>query len=129
MVPHPLIDQYVNRQGVPDALHPDGHATIVIDDKYRVHLSGARNGWVAISARLRELPSRGADRDEILSEIGRLAAGRLRPHPSACVVDPAERTLLLQQMVRPDASAAAFDEAIASFVNGLSFWVGAVRRM
>ncbi len=49
-------------------------------------------------------------------------------HPSACVVDPDEEALWLQQMVRPDAGAIEVDEAVGDFANALSFWTGAVRR-
>jgi len=126
--PHPLISQYVSRHGIPEAIRTDGRATIVIDDKYRVHLAGARNGWLAISARLCGLPAPGIARDNFLVALGRHAAGMLSRQPSACVVDPAEDALWLQRMVRPDADAVSVDEAVGGFANALSFWSGAVRR-
>src|SRR5690606_4340314 len=125
---HPLIAQYVARHGIPDAVRSDGRATLVIDDKYRVHLAGARNGWLAVSARLCALPPAGVARDDFLVALGRHAAGMLSRQPSACVVDPAEDALWLQRMVRPDADAVSVDEAVGGFANALSFWSGAVRR-
>lgn len=125
---HPLIAQYVARHGIPEAVRGDGRATVVIDDKYRIHLSPARNGWMAISARLCALPPAGAARENFMAEIGRQAAGMLSRHPSACVVDPSEEALWLQQMVRPDSDATAVDEAVGRFANAMSFWKGAVGR-
>ena len=129
MSAHPLIAQYVGRHGIADAVRADGRATVVIDDKYRVHLSGAPNGWVAISSRICGLPPAGVARNDFFADIGRLAAGRLVAQTSACVVDPAGQALWLQQMVRPGADAIAVDEAVGDFANALSFWSGAVRRM
>lgn len=125
---HPLIARYVERHDLAQAVRADGRATLVIDDKYRVHLSGASNGWLAITSRLCGLPPAGAARDNFLAALGRQAAGRLSRQPSACVVDPAEESLLLQQMVRPDTDPVGVDEAVGSFANALSFWQGAVRR-
>ncbi|WP_323018751.1 hypothetical protein [Castellaniella sp.] len=125
---HPLIAQYVAHHGIPEVIRSDGRATVIIDDKYRVHMLGARNGWMALSARLCMLPKTGVDRDRFLAEIGRQAAGMLSSQPSSCVVDPGEEALWLQQMVRPDADAVEVDEAVGDFANALSFWVNAVRR-
>jgi hypothetical protein len=126
--PHPLISRYVARHGIPEAVRSDGRATLVIDDKYRVHLAGSRNGWVAVSARLCDLPPAGLARERFLAELGRQAAGMLSKQASACVVDPAEEALWLQQMVRPDSAEIEMDEAVGQFANALSFWAGAARR-
>lgn len=126
--PHPLISRYVARHGIPEALRADGRAILIIDDKYRVQLADARNGWVAISARLCDLPPAGLARDNCLIELGRQAAGMLSKHASTCVVDPAEKSLWLQQMVRPDSQDGDMDEAVGQFANALSFWTGAARR-
>lgn len=125
---HPLIAQYVARHGIPEVVRSDGRATVVIDDRYRVHMLGTHNGWMALSARLCALPQPGVARDRFLADIGRQAAGMLSSQPSACVVDPKEEALWLQQMVRPDADAVGVDEAVGDFANALSFWTGAVRR-
>ncbi|KAB0614669.1 CesT family type III secretion system chaperone [Castellaniella defragrans] len=125
---HPLIADYAARHGMADGVRADGRLTVLIDDKYRVHLRGARNGWLAISARLRTLPPAGLARDRFFDEIGRQAAGMLSRYPSACVVDPDEDALWLQQMVRPDTEAAGVDEAVGRFANALSFWTGTARR-
>ena len=125
---HPLVADYAARHGIPDGVRSDGRLTVLIDDKYRVHLRGARNGWLTISARLCTLPPAGLARDRLLAEIGRQAAGMLSRHASACVVDPDEEALWLQQMVRPDTDAVGVDEAVGDFANALSFWMGAARR-
>ena len=125
---HSLIADYAARHGLSGGVRADGRLTILIDDKYRVHLLGARNGWLAISARLCSLPPGGLARERFLAEIGRKAAGMLSNQASACVIDPDEDALWLQQMVRGDVDAVAVDEAVGQFANALSFWTGAVRR-
>ncbi len=125
---HPLIADYAARHDISDGVRADGRLTIRIDEKYRVHLLGARNGWLAISARLCSLPPDGPGRERFFAEIGRHATGMLSSHPSTCVVDPAQDALWLQQMVRPDTDAVGLDEAVGDFANALSFWIGAVRR-
>ncbi|WP_368643814.1 CesT family type III secretion system chaperone [Castellaniella ginsengisoli] len=125
---HPLIADYAARHGIADGVRTDGRLTIRIDDKYRVHLLGARNGWLAISARLCSLPPDGLGRERFFAEIGRQATGMLRSQSSTCVVDPGEDALWLQQMVRPDTDAVGLDEAVGDFANALSFWTHAVRR-
>ena len=125
---HPLIIRYVSQHGLQDAMRPDGRATILVDDKYRIHLLGARNGWLAISSRLCSLPPPGVVRDRFLANIGSHAAGMLSRQPSTCVIDPEEDALWLQEMVRPDADAGEVDEAVGHFANALSFWTHVVRR-
>ena len=125
---HPLVADYAARHDIPDGVRADGRLTVLIDDKYRVHLLGARNGWLAITARLCTLPPAGLARERFLVEIGRQAAGMLSRHAAACVVDPDEDALWLQQMVRPDADGIGVDEAVGDFANALSFWTVAARR-
>lgn len=127
-IPHPLIARYLARHAIAQALRADGRATLTIDDKYRVHLQGARNGWLAISARLCALPPAGVAREDFVAALGKQAGGMLAGHASACVIDPAEEALWLQQMVRPDSSEIEMDEAVGQFANALSFWTGAVKR-
>ncbi|MFJ3463688.1 CesT family type III secretion system chaperone [Achromobacter spanius] len=126
---HPLIAAYVSRHGLPLPNRADGRFTVVVDDTFRVHLHAAPNGWLAITSRLCTMPEPGAARDELVREIGRLAAGMLSRHAAACVVDPQGRTLWLQQTLSPDSSPLALDEAVGAFANALSFWAGAVRRL
>ncbi|MBV7485190.1 hypothetical protein [Bordetella sp. BOR01] len=126
--PHPLISRYVARHDIAGALRADGRATLVVDDKYRMHLAAARNGWLAISSRLCALPPEGMGRDAFLETLGLQAEGMLAGHASACVIDPAADALWLQQMLRPDSTDIQLDEAVGQFANALSFWTGAVRR-
>jgi hypothetical protein len=126
--PHPLVARYAQRRGLAHALRADGRATFVIDGKYRVHLSGAPNGWAAIYARLRDLPPDALARERLLTELGKLAAGLLTRHAAACVIDPAAQSLWLQQMVRPDCGEVEMDEAVGQFINALALWSSAARR-
>ncbi|MFD4840255.1 CesT family type III secretion system chaperone [Achromobacter sp. NPDC058515] len=126
---HPLISAYASRHGLPLPARADGRLTVVVDDTFRIHLHPAPHGWLAMTSRLCGLPEQSAARDELVREIGRLAAGMLSRHAAACVVDPQGRTLWLQQTLSPDSSPLALDEAIGAFANALSFWAGAVRRL
>ncbi|HEX7747921.1 MAG TPA: hypothetical protein VF445_04135 [Bordetella sp.] len=124
----PLISRYAARHGVADAVRADGRAILVIDDKYRVRFAPARNGWVALSARLCALPPAGAARENFLAGLGRQAVGMLDKYASGCTIDPDEEALWLEQMLRPDAVDTEVDEAVGQFANALSFWTSAVRR-
>jgi hypothetical protein len=127
--PHALIAAYAGRHGLPAPAGAEGRMTIVIDEAYRVHLQPAPQGWLAMTARLCALPGTGVDRDALVREAGKLAAGMLSRHKAACVVDPQGRALWLQQTLGPDCSVQALDEAVGEFANALSFWAGAVRRL
>ncbi|CAB3666639.1 MAG: CesT family type III secretion system chaperone [Achromobacter pulmonis] len=126
---HPLISAYAARHGLPPSTRADGRLTVVIDQAYRVHLQPARDGWLALSARLCPLPAGQAERDALVIELGKLAAGMLSRHAACCVVDPQDRALWLQQTLQPASGDLALDEAVGAFANALSFWAGAVRRL
>ncbi len=128
MPAHPLITQYLARHDALEAARSDGRATVLIDEKYRVHFTGTRQGWLAITARLCGLPPVGVERDEFFLTVGRNASGMLVGQPSGCVVDPAGEALWLQHMLRPESDALSMDEAVGSFANALSFWSGVLRR-
>lgn len=126
---HPLIASYADRHGLPaGSVRPDGRLTLVVDERYRIHMHAAPGGWLALSARLCDLPAPGMARDALLVNVGKMAAGMLEGHASTCTVDPREEALWLQQCLRPDAAATDLDEAVAQLANALSFWQGAVRR-
>lgn len=125
---HPLIANYAARHGisVPEPFH--GRVTVVVDDKYRVHLQVTPKGAVVLLSRLSNVPAEGAARDEWLCQVGRLAIAGLSTYTAACVVDPRENSLWLQQVVTPS-DEASLDESMGQFVNALSFWVGALQRL
>ena len=123
----PLIAAWLERKGLKDAARADGRATIVVDDKYRVHLTAANNG-VALSARLCALPAQGPARDDLLKTLGKHAFGMLYRYDAGVVIDPREEALWLQQTVDGGHNDLALDEALGRFANALSFWTGAVRR-
>lgn len=127
---HPLLLRYLARTGIGEqALRADGRATIVIDDRYRVHLQPDSAGWLSLMSRIVALPAAGIARDRLLLEMGRLAAGMLSAHASGCVIDEKEEAVWLQQSIRPDSSDVDVDEAIGQFANALSFWTRAAGRL
>ncbi len=126
---HPLIRAYVARHGLPpETVRADGRATLIVDDAWRVHMQAADAGWMAISSRLCALPAKGIARDDFLLHVGRLAGGMASKFASTCSIDAREESLWLQQSVRPDSHEAGVDDALAQFLNALSFWASAVRR-
>lgn len=126
---HPLINAYVARHRLPpETLRADGRATLVVDDRWRVHLQRGDAGWMAITARLCALPPAGIARDDFLLHVGRMAGGMASKYASTCSIDPKEEGMWLQQSVRPDSHDIEVDEALAEFLNALSFWTSAVRR-
>lgn len=127
---HPLLLRYLVRAGIGEqAIRADGRATILIDDRYRVHLQPSAGGWLTLLSRVAPLPVPGMARDEMLLEMGRLATGMLSAHASGCVIDEREESIWLQQSIRPDSSDVDVDEAIGQFANALSFWTRAAGRL
>lgn len=125
---HPLIADYVARHGIEVPQPFGGRVTVMVDDRYRVHVQATAQGTVVLLARLATLPAEGAVRDQWLQQVGRLALGTLSAYPAACVVDPRETALWLQQVL-VHAGEASLDESMGQFVNALSFWVGALPRL
>ncbi|WZB74539.1 hypothetical protein WJ972_28840 [Achromobacter insuavis] len=125
---HPLISAYAARHCLPPSTRADGRLTVVVDQTYRVHLQPARDGWLAMSARLCALPASDVDRDRLVTEIGKLAAGMLARHAAACVVDPQGRA------VAAAIAAARQRRTGAGRSHGrihqcAVLWAGAVRRL
>lgn len=125
---HPLIADYVARHGitVPDPYR--GRVTVVVDERYRVHLQATEEEGVVIICRLASLPPEGATRDQWLLTVGKLALGTLSTCPAVCVVDPHEKALWLQHILMPG-EGISLDESMGQFVNALSFWTGALPRL
>lgn len=126
---HPLISSYVSRHALSaDSVREDGRLTLVVDDRYRVHLQSSGQGWLALSARLCSLPEAGVERDGLLLSLGRQTMAVLNRYSSSCVIDEGEQNVLLQQLVRSDSSATDVDEAVGQFINALSFWTNVVQQ-
>lgn len=122
---HPAVADYVIRHGIAVPQPFRGRVTVLVDDLYRVHLQTTTTGAVALLSRLATLPTAGSARDQWLQQVGKLAVGTLSAYPAACVVDPRETALWLQQvLVHPGDT--SLDEAMGQFVNALSFWVRAL---
>lgn len=124
---HPLIAAYVARHGIEVPQPFLGRVTVMVDDRYRVHIQATSQGAVVLLARLATLPAEGAGRDQWLQQVGKLALGTLSAYPAACVVDPRETALWLQQVLT-HAGETSLEESMGQFVNALSFWVGALSR-
>lgn len=126
---HPLISSYMTRHALPgDSVGEDGRLTVIIDDRYRVHLQTSAQNWLALSTRLCALPAAGAERDTLLLLLGRQTMGVLNQYDSSCVIDKSEKNVLLQQLVRPDSKVEDVEEAMGQFANALSFWLNVVRQ-
>lgn len=124
---HPMIADYVARHGIDVPVPFSGRLTVVVDERYRVHMESVAEGTVVLLSRLATLPPSGAVRDEWLLQVGMLALGTLSKYCAACVVDARETALWLQQIVRTTDSI-SLDESMGQFVNALSFWARALPR-
>ena len=125
---HPLIADYAARHGIVAPEPFRGRMTVVVDEIYRIHLQETQAGQCALLSRLASMPPAGGDRDAWLLTMGRLAVATLSSLPAACVIDSRETALWLQQIVTAGGGDAV-DEAMGQFVNALSFWTGALRRL
>lgn len=125
---HPLIADYVARHGITVPQPFSGRVTVVVDDKYRVHIQVTPKGRLALLTRLATMPPPGGARDDWVLQVGKLAIGTLSAYPAACVVDPRETALWLQQVL-PSSGEVSVEESMEQFVNALSFWAGALSRL
>lgn len=123
-----LIADYVARHGINVPTPYSGRLTVVVDERYRVHMHTVGHDAVVLLCRLASLPPSGPVRDAWLMKAGTLAIGTLSSYAAACVVDPRELALWLQQIVQPDCGP-SMDESLGQFVNALSFWAGALPRL
>ena len=125
---HPLISDYATRHRITLPGQPSNRLTVVVDEKYRVHFHSSPDGTVVISSKLTHLPPPGSHRDMLLETLGRIAAGTLIESAASCVVDHRETALWLQQVV-PQGSVVTMDDVFGQFVNTLSFWTSAIKRL
>lgn len=127
---HPAVQTFMQMQGLPaDSLRSDGRLTVMVDQRYRVHLSPAADGRVVLHAEVAPLDP-GAPRGahaQLIERLMKLAQGLLKGHASGLHLSRFGDALGLQQWLPADVSAPQVREAMASFVNDLSFWVRAVK--
>jgi Tir chaperone protein (CesT) family len=122
------IDTYMSRHRLPaSALREDGRLTLLIDDKYRVHLYPGLEGSVVLVARIASLPLEREERDRMVDRALRLAGTRLQQFVEGISTDRHAEALWLQQTV-PLGADAAVDSLVADFVNALALWIAAMRR-
>ena len=125
---HPLIVDYATRHRITLPGQPFNRLTVIVDEKYRVHLHSASDGTVVLSSKLTHLPPPGSQRNTLLEALGRIATGTLMESSASCAVDHRETALWLQQMV-PQGSVVRMDDVVGRFVNDLSFWTSAIKRL
>lgn len=123
MIPHPQIAGYMRRHGIPATrLRADGRLTLVMGQRYRMHLQPLPGGGLAFESRLLPLPTGRAERARCIDHLLRVSASRLRGHPEVCCIDRAAQQAMLQHMVPAELSPVAFDEAVARFMRATVFW-------
>lgn len=122
--PHPHIASFMQRQGLaPEQLRSDGRLTLVVDDRYRIHLAPYANGGLALIARVASLPDDRADRDALIDRVLKKSAALLQLHPSTLTVDQHQDALHLQQILpQEELSPERLDTAVGEFTNALSYW-------
>jgi hypothetical protein len=122
---HPALASLVRAQGLPEtAVRSDGRLTLVIDRQYRVHVSPAADGRLAVHARL-VAPEAGLanPRNEgLIDKLLTAAQALVATHRSGLVAAPQGDALLLQQWVPAAATLETLQTALAEFVNALAFW-------
>ena len=119
-----LVQRYAELLGASDPA-AGRRLTLTIDGRYRIQLRPQGDQRVQAKCRLRALPAPGAERDQLILALGRLACGTMNRSSAACVVDADERALWLSQ-VAPATSTQEVDELVAGFVNELAFWTRVV---
>lgn len=122
--PHPHIASFMQRQGLaPEQLRSDGRLTLVVDDRYRVHMAPCANGGLALIARVMSLPEDRVDRQDLIDRVLKKSAALLQKHPSTLTVDPHEDALHLQQIIpQEELNPDSLDSAMGEFTNALSYW-------
>jgi hypothetical protein len=128
MQPATLIDRWAAVRGLPMSRTASvSRLTFTVDDRFRLHVSEARNQGVALESRICDLPSDELDRDRLVERVMLMSVGRMRTDDAMLAVDPLEGTLLLQSAVSADAGERGLSEAVGRFVNSLAFWRSVVR--
>lgn len=120
----PVVRAFVQTHRIPaDAVRSEGRVVLTLDQRWRVHLLPAPQQRVALQAELMTVPEAPDKRtDEALFRLCRTAAALLKEHASTLCVDTRRQALVLQQMVPQAGNVASLEEALADFVNALSFW-------
>jgi hypothetical protein len=128
--PHLAVQGLMQAQALPpSSLRPDGRLTLVVDQRYRVHVSPGADGRVVLNATVAmfdptEPP---AHADRLIERLLQLAQGLLKGHASGLHLSQHGDTLGLQQWLPAQVSVQQLQEALAHFVNDLSFWVRAAK--
>jgi hypothetical protein len=120
----PVLRSFVRHHRITtDAVRAGGRVVLTVDGRYRVHALPAPHHRVALQSELVPLPEH-PDRhtDELLLRLAQAACGLLQRHASALTIDRQRQALVLQQSVAADADLQTFEQALADFVNALSFW-------
>ncbi len=120
----PVVRAFVRSHSIPaDAIRSEGRVVLSVDDRWRVHLLPAPQQRVALQAELiavAEPPDRRTD--DALLRLCRTAAAMAKEHASTLCIDSRRQALVLQQTLSQNADPRALEDALADFVNALSFW-------
>lgn len=120
----PVVRAFVQSHRIPaDAIRSEGRVVLTVDDRWRVNLMPAPQQRVALQSELIAVPQP-ADRrtDDALFRLCRTAAGMAKDHASTLCIDTRRQALVLQQLVSQNADQRTLEDALADFVNALSFW-------
>jgi hypothetical protein len=123
-----IIVDYAMSHGI-ELPHPfSGQLTIVVDDRYRVHMHEGAGNSVVLLCRLASVPTFGLGRDDCLLKMGKFSACLLSTYPSTCVIDKRDFSFWLQQIFRPEGGD-SIDESMVQFVNALAVWANELPRL
>lgn len=127
---HPLIGRYIDRHRLPeDALRVNGQVLLRVDDRLRVRLCPAPQGWLAVMSRLCALPPDALRREQLVCDVARMALALAPQYATTCVVDPSGVALWLQRMLPPGSDDGDVDEAVGEVCNALAFWRPAIEQI
>jgi hypothetical protein len=121
--PHPSIDAYMQRRGIPrERLRADGRLTLSHGERYRMHMVPLPGGRLLFEARIAAVPAEAQARDRKIDGMLRIAAQRMATSPEACVLDRQAGAFLLQWTAANDLGPVAFDAAVELFFRSVVFW-------
>lgn len=115
-----MIERWAAERSLP--VQKAGRLTLTIDGKYRVRVSEAPNRRVVFESRICDLPADRLERDRLIERVLQTSTGRMRSDGAVLSVDPLEAALLLQAEMSVDTDEQGLGDAVAGFVNSLSFW-------
>jgi len=107
------------------ALRSDGRLTMVIDNRFRIHLRPVSSGRLTLTANVMSLPIEpgSAASQKVVERMMNFGAGMLRDYASTLCLDKVAGMLQLQQSLSGDLTGVELGAEIGEFTNALHFWV------